>query len=207
MTASVVGYVSPVQCPTCHQWDPLAAHEAAFKCHCGYIGMFIGCPRCGMCFTADALVDGKRIVTTTCILCGSTSRSEDIRLTRGPFRQQRLVSAWCTTKPMEHCSEGPASLSAVDLAIPLQSGVVLAMSSDRMTLSPWNASYQTTQVAIPLSDVLSVEVGGPGRVQTQSGGGVVGGGSGLAGAAEGMAIAALLNSGSSTKPPSRRPSP
>ena len=45
----------------------------------------------------------------------------------------------------------------------------------------------------PYSEVHALELGGPGMVQTQTGGGFIGGGFGIAGAAEGMLAAAALN--------------
>lgn len=45
--------------------------------------------------------------------------------------------------------------------------------------------------AIPYEEITALEIGGPG--ETRQGGGFIGGGSGLAGAAEGMLISAALN--------------
>jgi hypothetical protein len=60
---------------------------------------------------------------------------------------------------------------------------------DRLLIFP---SRQTELLAqVPYSEIEDVEIGGPGLVRT--GGGFVGGGFGLQGAAEGMAIAAVLN--------------
>jgi hypothetical protein len=49
----------------------------------------------------------------------------------------------------------------------------------------------TPLVEVPYSEVVTVDVGGPGL--TKTGGGFIGGGFGVAGAAEGMAVAAVLN--------------
>ena len=47
------------------------------------------------------------------------------------------------------------------------------------------------QIEIPLAEVTGIEVGGPGKTSTSAG--VFGGGFGVEGAAEGMAIAGLIN--------------
>ena len=60
---------------------------------------------------------------------------------------------------------------------------------DRLLVAPWRQYDVLAEV--PYSEVEDVEIGGPGIVRT--GGGFVGGGFGATGAAEGMAIAAVLN--------------
>jgi hypothetical protein len=61
---------------------------------------------------------------------------------------------------------------------------------DRLVVSAHRQAKVLTEV--PYSQVEDVEIGGPGLVKT--GGGFVGGGFGVTGAVEGMAIAAVLNS-------------
>jgi hypothetical protein len=58
-------------------------------------------------------------------------------------------------------------------------------------LQVFAARQPTVLAAVPYSQVEDVEIGGPGLVKT--GGGFVGGGFGVNGAVEGMAIAAVLN--------------
>jgi hypothetical protein len=66
----------------------------------------------------------------------------------------------------------------------------LRFLGDRIAVLPCRGAEML--VEIPFGDVETVDIGGPGLVK--SGGGFIGGGFGAAGAVEGMAIAAVLNS-------------
>ena len=66
----------------------------------------------------------------------------------------------------------------------------------------WGVAFRSVDLAlagrdatvlVPYSDIVAIEIGGPGREQHRSGGGFIGGGFGVAGAAEGMLIATALN--------------
>jgi hypothetical protein len=65
----------------------------------------------------------------------------------------------------------------------------LRFLTDRLGVFP--CQHTDALVQVPYRDVEGVDIGGPGLVK--SGGGFVGGGFGVAGAVEGMAIAAVLN--------------
>jgi hypothetical protein len=64
----------------------------------------------------------------------------------------------------------------------------LIFTADELRL--FHALFEDVAV-VPYADVTAIEIGGPGR--TQTGGGFIGGGFGVEGAAEGMLVAAALN--------------
>jgi hypothetical protein len=76
-----------------------------------------------------------------------------------------------------------------DAGLAARSAYDLRFQGDRLAVYP--AGKPAQQTALAYADITSVEIGGPGLVR--SGGGFIGGGLGAAGAAEGIAIAAVLN--------------
>jgi hypothetical protein len=87
---------------------------------------------------------------------------------------------------------GNMLLGAVDLKLPIRVGILLGLSSQTLTLNAWLGSQERQGIWIPLSDILTVQIGGPGLIQ--KGGGFFGGGFGVMGAMEGIALASVLNS-------------
>lgn len=78
------------------------------------------------------------------------------------------------------------------LGIPQRAQVDLLFREDHLAIYSHPARENVGVLAtIPFSDSLTLEISGPGKVT--SGGGFAGGGFGLVGAAEGMAIAGILN--------------
>jgi hypothetical protein len=76
-----------------------------------------------------------------------------------------------------------------DAGLTARSSYDLRFLRDRLVVL--SAERPAQQTALAYADVTSIEIGGPGLVT--SGGGYIGGGLGPAGAAEGIAIAAVLN--------------
>jgi hypothetical protein len=78
----------------------------------------------------------------------------------------------------------------------LVGGAYSVVISDDLGIESLSGQYRIAPVSIPIRDVVTVDVSGPGAVQ--SGGGFVGGGIGLEEAAIGMAAAAVLNAATTT---------
>jgi hypothetical protein len=99
----------------------------------------------------------------------------------------------------DQCGQGPTLETSTDWArtiadakviggfgIPLPIGVSLAVE-----VSTNGFGFGPLHPGIPIGEILDLDIGGPGT--TTSGGGFIGGGFGVKGAAEGMLVAAALN--------------
>lgn len=83
-------------------------------------------------------------------------------------------------------------LGGANIEVPVKTEVDLLFGASEILLHRPPALRDSNAIAaLPYAPRFSVELSGPGRFKT--GGGYVGGGSGLVGAAEGMAIASVLN--------------
>jgi Short C-terminal domain len=115
-------------------------------------------------------------------------------------RELSVSGAWELRKTLEEFSADLSDRNRVLLStfrvvvaqgvrIPANSLCNIAVGSQALTL--FSPQWEQRVMRYQVDDLLSVEVGGPGIVQT--GGGFIGGGFGAAGMIEGMAVASALN--------------
>lgn len=129
-------------------------------------------------------------MSATCPGCKATTRPGDSTC---PFcfTELRVV----TTPPLgftgglilrlDHCTV----LGGAGYALRVGSEITVAFERDRALL--WPDTGRADIETIPYVEIKSITIGGPGSVTT--GGGFIGGGFGVEGALEGMAIALVLN--------------
>jgi hypothetical protein len=186
----------PVQCPSCNLWLSLKARQERLRCPCGYEGFFVGCQSCPVFIIVPERTGGRSTAWITCGLCGHRNGSKYNRIipssTAGQVSANQIDLGLVINDPGCSTLGHNILIGAVHLDLPVRSPILLCVSSECLTLNAWLGAKGWQVSRIPLSSVTNVQVGGPGLIQT--GGGFIGGGFGITGALEGMAVASVLNS-------------
>lgn len=176
-----------VACPNCNVSSELADGSTAFNCpFCSYDMQGFCCRKCGLNFAGRT--QGAR---AKCTLCGETQPVRSI--TNVPLESiprfhelTHPADGNVLAKPLFTCRV----IDATGWAPQVGESVGVVLGQNGLQLVGYSESRKRTEYSVSYSDLEQIIVQGFSKTNSA---GVFGGGFGFAGAAEGMAIAALVN--------------
>jgi hypothetical protein len=182
------GGMVPVECPFCEHIDQVRADETARICSaCHRTLTFQYCSRCSK--VAQDIDDPGGF---NCNWCESTASGAGRAISAAAYFADCITSAsWTPTADGDlRWVSSCTVLAAAGVVFPAGTDCVLRFDINGLGIIEPSHKRGTCW---PYHEVQVLELGGPGLVETVTGGGFIGGGFGVSGAARGMLAAAALN--------------